>query len=358
MTEYLHNGPSFDADVQCTPPSPDELYPYLPAQWVEHMQKTGFRGPLALRTQPWWLPIRKADGDGIVRVEEVQADVLAEARGALLRCYWGAESFTHPYFGPAVATAVNRWLQEEWLDKDDRLLAAAAVTPEHVDAAVAEVERVAADGRFASIYVPGRAPAPYGSEQYWPIWEAAARHGLAISIGVNGSTGTQPTAIGWLSSHWEEYVAGVFPLQSHIASFAVCGLLDRHPDLRIVFNGSGVSWLPSLCWRLDSTWRAMHREVPWMDGLPSTYVKRFMRFTSNQLDLPAEPEYARQTLDMVGMEEMLLYASDYPHGPDAGNDLLFEVLSQEEQERLRWGNAVEAYGLERRLPTLTTTPPE
>jgi predicted TIM-barrel fold metal-dependent hydrolase len=341
--------PIFDCDVHCVPESPAALFPYLPEQWVEFMKNTGFKGPGAVgTTYPSWLSMLETRGSEIT-LERVRAEVLSDAAGALLNCYYGVEAFTHPYYGPAIATAVNRWLAAEWLDRDPRLLGCAVVTPQHVPAAVEEIERVAEDPRFVSILVPARAPVPYGTERYWPIWEAAADKGLAIGITFGGATGTPPTPVGWLSSYWEEYVAATLAFQSHVASFAVCGLFDRRPDLRVVIHESGWTWLPGLCWRVDQEWRALHREVPWMDGAPSTYVRRYIRFTTQPIDRPAGRGQLRQVIDQLGMDRLLMYSSDFPHEYEAGNEALFGELSDEEAARVRWETAAECYGLADRL---------
>lgn len=340
----------FDADVHCAPMSAEALFPYLPDQWVEHLRNTGFSQPTAIQgSYPGWMDMLATEPSGLTE-ESLRRNVLEKVSAALLHCYWGVESFSHPYLGPAIATAVNRWLEERWLGRHAAFLAAAVVTPQHVDAAVSEIERIAQDPRFAAIYVPARAPAPYGSQGYWPIWEAAAGHGLAIAIGPGGAQGTQPTPIGWLSSFWEEHVVGALPLHSHIASFAFSGLLDRYPDLRIVFHESGVSWLPALSWRMDHEWQAAHREVPWMDGPPSSYVRRFMRFTTAPFDLPPDRQQLCQIIEMSQLDQLLLYATDYPHRYGNGNETLLNALTDEQQRRTLWDNANDTYRLDARLP--------
>jgi predicted TIM-barrel fold metal-dependent hydrolase len=296
-------------------------------------------------TYPKWLPMLATDGKTLT-LDRLQSEVLSEATGALLHCYYGVESFTHPGWGPAMVTAVNRWLQEEWLDRDPRLLAYAVIAPLHLEAALEEIERIAADPRFVGVYVPARSPSAYGHRRFWPIWEAVAAHDLAIGIGFGGGTGTPTTPVNWLGSFWEEYAAGALPYQAHVMSFAVSGLLDRYPNLRIVMHESGWTWLPSVCWRVDQEWKAAHREVPWMDGPPSSYVRRFMRFTTQPTDAPPEAEFLREIVDQLDLARLLIYSTDYPHEyAGSGNDALFEVLNDEEAAMVRWQNAADCYRL-------------
>jgi predicted TIM-barrel fold metal-dependent hydrolase len=339
----------FDADAHCAPPNPATLFPYLPEEWVEFMNNTEFKGISAVATTyPRWLPMLATAGDKL-SLDRLRDEVLSTATAALLHCYYGVESFTHPAWAAAMATAVNRWIAAEWLERDERLLAYAAVTPQNAPAAVEEIERIASDRRFVGVLLPSRASAPYGSQRYWPIWEAAARNGLAVGIGFGGATGTPPTPVSWMGSFWEEYVANTLNFQQHVTSFAVSGILDRQPDLRIVIHESGWTWLPALCWRQDQEWRGMRREVPWMDGPPSSYVRRFMRFTSQPIDAPPEPRFLREVIDQLDLEELLLYSSDYPHAYGDDGDALFEVLTEDEAARVRWQNAADCYRLEDRL---------
>src|SRR4051812_13070642 len=96
-----------------------------------------YRQPGAVdATYPAWPAMfgRKASE---VELADVQREVLAAADAALLHCYYGVESLQHPYLAPELASAVNRWLAAEWLDRDDRLLGSAVVTPQFAPAAVA-----------------------------------------------------------------------------------------------------------------------------------------------------------------------------------------------------------------------------
>jgi hypothetical protein len=338
-----------DADVHCVVPSFEALYPYLADHWVEFFS-AGFlrRHPAVSSSYPAWSPMNVAPGEE-PSLERLQQDVLSRADTALLYCYWGVESFTHPYLAAALATAINTWLAEQWLGREERLLGSAVITPQHLDAALAEIERIAEDPRFVQIVVPARAQTGYGNQRYWPIWEAAARHGLRVAITFGGGTGTPPTPVNWLSSYFEEYTTATLNFQSHILSLAVSGLFDRHPELRFVVAESGWTWLPSWMWRMDQEWRAFKREVPWMSGAPSTYVRRHFRFTTAPTDAPGDDRHLREIYEQLGSDELLLYSSDYPHryGADGAERLLAQ-LSAAQGERIRRGNAVAFYGLEDR----------
>jgi uncharacterized protein len=338
-----------DCDVHCVPPSVDVLFPYLPPQWVEFFS-AGFlrRQPALNSTYPAWSPMA-GPAAGELTLERLRATVLQRADLAILHCYWGVESFTHPYLGAALATAINRWVADEWLEREPRLLGSAVITPQHLEAALAEIERVAADDRFVQLLVPARSPQGYGNQRYWPLWEAAARHGLRVVITYGGGTGTPPTPVNWLSSYWEEYTTAILNFQAHILSLSVSGVFDRHPELRFVVAESGWTWLPSWMWRMDQEWRAFQREVPWMSGAPSSYVRRHFRFTTAPTDLPPDRNQLTDVYAQLRSDEMLMFGSDDPHAYGQDPDLLLAILDEDQRRRVLWGNAAELYGLEQRL---------
>ena len=77
-------------------------------------------------------------------------------------------------------------------------------------------------------------------------------------------------------------------------------------------------------WRFDKEWRNLRRLVPWVKRPPSEYIKEHARFTIQPLDAPPDPRQLVQIVEQLECEELLLYASDYPHRHafDAERDLL------------------------------------
>jgi uncharacterized protein len=344
-----------DCDVHCVVPSMASLYPYLAEHWVDFFSAGFFRGlPAVASSYPPWSPMTATEGQDLT-LETLRESVLGRAQLAILHCYYGVESFTHPYLAAAMATAVNRWMAEEWLDRDERLLGSAVITPQYPEAALEEIERVAQDGRFVQLLVPARAPAGYGNQRYWPLWDAAARHGLSVAITFGGGTGTPPTPANWLSSFFEEYTTAALNFQAHILSLAVSGLFDRNPELHFVIAESGWTWLPPWLWRMDQEWRAFQREVPWMTGPPSSYVRRHFRFTTQPIDTPLKADQLLDVYTQLGSDELLMFGSDYPHVYGGDVAVLLDRLSPAQAQGILWDNANALYRLDERLraPALT-----
>jgi hypothetical protein len=336
-----------DCDVHCPVPGNDALFPYLDEHWQDYLRWTNFRmlQPTADATYPHWSTML-ATPPSEDAFERLRDAVVERSTYAILQCYAGVESVLHPYLAPALATGVNRWLAEEWLDRDDRLRAAAAITPQHPAAAVEEIERLAGDGRFVQLLLPARASEPYGNQRYWPIWEAAADRGLVLGIAYGGTVGAPPSPVNWLSSFFENYVLATQTFRTHVTSLVASGVFERWPNLKVVLVESGWAWLPGLLWRMDFEWKANMQEVPWLNEPPSEIVKRHFRFTAQPADLPRDPQQLAQLLERFPAHELLLYASDYPHRyDDGGLDALLGQLSEPERERVRWTNARDLYGL-------------
>ncbi len=350
---------SIDAAVHCQTPPIEALLPYLPDYWAGYVREVFLGGATsgtgrlhvtagASFTYPAWAS-NLALLPHEVSLEAIRASVLERSELAVIHCYSGAEAFTHPYFAPALATAVNRWLQEEWLEKDERLLGTAVIAPQHAASAVEEVARVAEDGRFVQLALPARSTEPYGSQRYWPIWEAAAEHGLALAITYGGASLTPPTPVHWPSSFFELYADAPLQFGTHLTSLAFSGIFERCPDLRVVLVESGWTWLPQLLWRIDWEWKSSRREVPWVKEAPSDYVRRHVRVTSDPIDAPEELSQLAQVVEQLESDDILLYGSDHPRRHAVGADELVSLLSPEQADKLLWRNAVETYGLEARV---------
>lgn len=333
-----------DADVHCAVPSLETLHPYLSEYWRDYLRDNAFRQPPGVGySYPPWSPSVATVGSELTR-ERLRERILKDVDVAVLHCYYGVESLQHPYLAQELASAVNRWLVDEWLDRDERLRASLVVTPQFPAAAVEEVQRHGDDSRFVQLLLPARARAPYGDQGYWPIWEAAAERGLALCITYGGGVGNPPSPVNWMDSFFEEYATMPVAFQSHISSLIGNGVLTRWPGLKVVVAESGWTWLPSLMWRMDKEWKSTQREIPWVAEPPSEYVRRHVRLTTQPADVDAP--HVREVFDQLGSPDVLMYGSDYPHLYGDSNEALLAELTPDEQSQVLWRNAADCYGLE------------
>jgi len=332
-----------DCDVHCALPK-GALLPYLPTQWAELGRMGGgeFGQSAGIATAyPPWHPHFRTPAE--ISLDDLRDGPLAVADQAILNCYSGVEAFTHPYLAPELATAVNRWLEDEWLQREERLLASIVVTPQFPDAAVEEIKRAAQNPRFVQVLLPVRSWGSFGAKEFWPVLEAAVEHELPVAMSYGGVSGLPPTPVNWMASFFETYATAVLPFEANVADLVMGGIFSRLPDLRIVVMESGWTWVPSMLWRIDSHWKALQREVPWVDEPPSRLVRRHFRFTIQPTDI-LDVTMLRHALEQLNTPEMdaaelFLYASDYPHQHGGGADLLLDELDGDRLESVMAGNA-------------------
>ena len=53
--------------------------------------------------------------------------------------------------------------------------------------------------------------------------------------------------------------------------------------------------------------------MPWVDRSPAEIVRDHFRLTLQPFDAPSDPGLVEKVIDYLRSEDMLLYASDYPH---------------------------------------------
>ena len=293
-----------DCDLSIAAPPVPALREHLPAYWSDQVTERGVRSLEPSYELPGSAPRRAEPGPGVTV--------------AIVRPVAAIEALHAEDLAAALAGGLNDWLRGEWLDRDPRLRGSITVAPQSPELAAAEIERLAGDRRFVQVLLPLRGERPLGRRAYWPIYDACARHGLPVAVRPGGNVGTAITPVGWPSHLVEDLAGQAQAFQSQVASLVLEGVFSRHPDLRVVLVGSGVSWLPSLLWRLDKNWKGVRREVPWVDRAPSEAARRCLRLTVPPLDAPADafPEL----LAHLGSEAMLLLAGGEGPVPDVAYD--------------------------------------
>ncbi len=318
------SGALIDCDVHNTVPRVEALFPYLPPYWVDHVTQSVFKGASAnyyppnapVTARPGSVPPDGPAGSSLALLREQVLDPLG-VEVAILNCLYAIDSLHNPEAAVAFARAVNDWQIAEWLDREPRLRASIVVPVQLPELAAREIERVGDHPGFVQVLLPVRSEHPYGSRLFRPMWEAIARHGLVAGIHFGGAPGNPPFPSGWPSYYFEEYAGMAQVFQSQLASIVSEGVFDLFPTVRVALLESGFTWLPAFMWRFDKEWRNLRRLVPWVKQAPSEYMRRHMRLAIQPLDAPPSGHQMHQVIGQMGSEEMLLFASDYPHAHTA-----------------------------------------
>jgi uncharacterized protein len=335
-----------DCDVHPRSPRRADLMPYLDSYWSEMFMSRSI-DRLELTSYPEsTAPYRHPGG------QEVNADAASLARhhldplgleAAILNVVSGIHAVYDPYLSTALCAAANRWLAEEWLARDRRLRASLLVPLLHPEAAVEEIERYAGDHRFVQVLTLAMGEMPLGRRAFWPIHEAAARHGFALGIHAGGTYRHAPTQSGFPSFLVEDHIHQAQGFANQVGSLVAEGVFANLPDLKVVLIESGVTWMPGLMWRMSKDWRGARIEVPWVKEMPSALIRRHVRMTTQPFDGPSEVAEADKAIAHLRGVEMLLFSTDFPH--DHGRDISRwpENLPQELAGRLARDNVRETY---------------
>ncbi|HXF63127.1 MAG TPA: amidohydrolase family protein [Caldilineaceae bacterium] len=313
-----------DADIHNELPSLKTLYPYLAAHWVDYCEESAFTGPDA-NDYPKGAPVtarpdsRPADGRPPGSdLELLRNQVLDpwQVRWGILNCAYRVQSVHNPDLAAALATAINQWQIDAWLEPEARLRASLVVPSQIPELAAAEIERFGGHPGFVQVALPVRSLIPYGNRIYDPLYAAAVKHDLVVGIQYGGAPGLPPTPAGWPSTYIEEYAGMAQVFQSQVISLIIEGVFDRFPTLRVALLESGFTWMPSLMWRIDKEWKGLRHNTPWVKRPPSDYMREHIRLTVQPLDAPPDLRQLAEIVEQMESDEMLMFASDYPHQHD------------------------------------------
>jgi predicted TIM-barrel fold metal-dependent hydrolase len=282
--------------------------------------------------------------------------------------------FKDPQFASACCRAYNDCVREVFAPYKQRLLPIALIPVLDIDAAVKEIERIAALG-LRGIAMPMMPMVPYFHERYDPVWSAAQSNGLPISfhfdtgIDLNGpdamrAFGGAPGSAAFMPPRAAAAMRTSIPnlmtwvAQHCIATLVGAGVLATHPSLQIVCVEANAGWLAPLMEAMDYAWADTPNEPPgrewqslpgfeprWCHALkPSDYVRQQVKVAFQ--DEPAPLKF----LHVTGSEP-LLWSSDFPHPEGTWPDSqaitarLFASVDPGTRDAVLGGNLAKLYNI-------------
>ena len=253
--------------------------------------------------------------------------------------------------GLAIVRAWNDWMLDEWCAAyPERFVPQTLVPLWDVPAAVAEIERCAAKGSRAVLFIEN--PHPLGLPSFptghWrPVFEACNETGLPLSMHIGTSSGL-------LSPSPESTpsvgiaLCGVNSM-SALGDLIYSGTFNGLPNCRVALSEGGAGWVPYVLERLDYTWERSRYE-----GLRNTERPSEV-FAQNIWVCMISDLYAIRNRDLIGIDK-LMWEADFPHNdsnwPNSRKmlaDAMVDV-SDGEAERIAELNARELY----RFPRVTS----
>jgi len=246
----------------------------------------------------------------------------------------------------AMYRAYHRWMQDYCSDYPQRLGGVILTCARDVQAGLEEIRRWG-KSRWAwgvMAYAPYGMPLDHPDLE--PIWAAAAEHDLCVVL--HTFTVMPPYAPGGLDT-WENLfiqrsAAHPWCGMRNMAAIIGSGVMDRYPNLRVGTLEAGHGWLPFWMKRLDEHYETIRAALPPLKMKPSEYVTSGRYFQS--IEVPEGEGLTNAVMDLVG-DDVLMYASDYPHGeshfPETVKLAMAWNMSEERRRKLMWDNAVKLY---------------
>jgi predicted TIM-barrel fold metal-dependent hydrolase len=129
-----------------------------------------------------------------------------------------------------------------------------------------------------------------------------------------------------------------------MAAFIGAGILDRYPRLRMGVLECGFGWLPFWAKRMDEQAVYVGGTAP-LRHPPSDYITSGRFFCTIERH---EGEDLFNYVTSVFGDDVLMYASDYPHSecqfPNSVDNILkWSSLKSDTQRKLLWDNAARFY---------------
>jgi predicted TIM-barrel fold metal-dependent hydrolase len=340
-----------DADVHPVPVHPDDIRQYMEMPWRDRFagEKRSFYMPIHGTGRKDSVPPAGPPGSDPDFLREQLIDEYDVAY-AILICRTFCNIHPNADYAAAIASAYNRWLAETWLtahNHDGAFKGSITIAQQDPHRAAEEIDRWADHPHMVQVTMDSGARMPFGQRFYHPIYEACQRHGLPLALhpGTEGmGINHQPTP-GYPSHYIEWHTNMSLSFQAHLTSLLCEGTFERFPGLRLVFAEGGSAWLAPLMWRLDSHWKALRPEVPWVRRRPSEYLQDHVRLTSQPLERPENDGDLRVLLEIMDAEHLLMFSSDYPHWDFDSPRRAFPRLRAEVSEAIFSANARSFYGL-------------
>jgi predicted TIM-barrel fold metal-dependent hydrolase len=257
----------------------------------------------------------------------------------------------------AMYRAYNRWMKDYCSAYPDRLTGVILVSGRDVENGLAELARAALEPWPMALFVYAPYEMPLDHPRLEPYWAAAQEYDLAVVL--HTFTVMPPYAPGgldtWDNLFLQRSAAHPWCGMRNMASIIGAGVLDRYPQLRLGVLEAGHGWLPAWARRLDEHAKSVAAALPALQRTPSDYVTSGRYFQS--IEMSEGEGVTRMVSDLLG-DDLLMYASDYPHGeswfPISVDTVMSWEMPEERKRKLFWDNAVNFYRRYRALISETT----
>jgi predicted TIM-barrel fold metal-dependent hydrolase len=251
-----------------------------------------------------------------------------------------------PQVAAAACRAYNNWMADFCRVQPDRLHGTAPVPLQDPAEATTEIHRVAKLGMPAVII----RPEPYNNRRlndpaYESFWAAAQECNVAVVLhGGFGSSMESFSKGRYTNPFFNHMICHPFEQMAACMDIICGGVVEKFPKLRVAFFESGAGWLAYWLQRMDDHYEKMGRFAPWLKKKPSEYFR-----TQCFISLDANDGRLMKSLVELGVEDCIVWGSDYPHFDCTFPGVLQEVresvagLSARAQQKIIGENAARLY---------------
>ncbi|MFZ2209261.1 MAG: amidohydrolase family protein [Porticoccaceae bacterium] len=236
--------------------------------------------------------------------------------------------------GPEVVMAnhraFNRWIKDDWgWDYHNRVFAAAQLSLVDIDLAVAELERVLAEGARIVNLIPGpvlgRSPA---DPHFDPFWARCQEAGIPVAFHLGNAGFEELVSAAWGENprppHHRvtafQHVIGMMerPVTDTLAALIMHNLFGRFPRLRVASIENGSSWVTPLLRKLDKSAKIAGNNFTFgpLHARPSAIFLDRIRVC------PFPEDNIPELIASVG-PDVALFGSDWPHPEGLAEPLEF-----------------------------------
>lgn len=286
-------------------------------------------------------------------MEKMQTDAVVVTPGML-----GLPTARYPSLKTAVARAYNDYLIEEVL-RPERGIYGAIVAPQwDPEAAVEELQRLADHAGVVGAQAWYSPMPPLGSTEYDPIFSALVEYDLPLLLHGSGFDSRFDMHSDAFRTRAESMFSWSHNAMINVVNLIFTGVFEMFPDLKVVVQEGGVSWIPYVAHHADEAYQAFPEDVcltermrtldrRYFDRMPSEQLFENFWFTTQPIELPS-PDNIGSFMDLCRADETLLFSSDWPHHTLDVPTWPFEQpgIDGDTRERILHKNAEEVMNIE------------
>jgi len=245
---------------------------------------------------------RPGSWDPVERVKDMDLDGLD---AEIFYCGYGMSLFSHPddEFQRDAHRAYNDWAAEYASHSPKRLIPVANISMTDPDEDLKELERVRKLG-FRGIFISNDPleHRRYDNPMWEKFWSAVEEFDMPVNIHILTRQGGPQVG----SNPLVDGVVLPVPAFRAIAEMITGGVLERHPNLKIISVENDIGWIPNYLKRMDWYSYRFRLRYPEMKMSAADYWRRQV-FATFQDDVPGI-----RCRDLIGVTQ-LMWGSDYPH---------------------------------------------